>query len=298
MSTPATIQKRQQLLDFIDQYLKPEPAVHAVVGIGSIAFGTMRPDSDIDAILFMDPLDYYIVPAESKWMPERNTYHSIFSKDPEVHEKSIQLDFQRFDLKQWSAPDFNWSAGQRAAFVESWLAYDRDGRVAQLFAERTAYTAADRMTHLDKALLDLDLQLKWDDPAELWESLGPAVALDRAQSAYEALIAGLFAYNWRWRPWREREMTYVLTLPWLPPNFAERVIPALNAPSTDLAGYCQRFATLSSLCDDLLNQLADEDDYGAEPIDQAFTRSHNQPGYAHNMDEWNAEHAKRQGNSS
>ena len=291
MPTAATIQKRQQLSDFIDQVLKPEPAIRAVVGVGSIAFGTMRPDSDIDAVIFMDPVDHYIVPSESRWVPETNTFHSIFSNDPAVRKTGIQFDFHHFDLKEWSDPSFEWSEGQCAAFVESWLAYDRDGNVAQLIAERTAYTESIRTRHLDKALLDL--QLTWDDPTKLWDHLGPAVAFDRAQAGYDALIRGLFAYNWRWRPWRIREMTYVLTLPWLPPDFATRVMPALNGPSLDLAGYCQRFFALGELRDDLLAQLADETAYGSDPIDQAFTRSHDLPGYAHNMDEWNAEHAKR-----
>jgi hypothetical protein len=291
MPTAATIQKRQQLSDFIDQVLKPEPAIRAVVGVGSIAFGTMRPDSDIDAVIFMDPVDHYIVPSESRWVPETNTFHSIFSNDPAVRKTGIQFDFHHFDLKEWSDPSFEWSEGQCAAFVESWLAYDRDGNVAQLIAERTAYTESIRTRHLDKALLDL--QLTWDDPTKLWDHLGPAVAFDRAQAGYDALIRGLFAYNWCWRPWRIREMTYVLTLPWLPPDFATRVMPALNGPSLDLAGYCQRFSALGELRDDLLAQLADETAYGSDPIDQAFTRSHDLPGYAYNMDEWNAEHAKR-----
>ena len=289
--TAATIQKRRQLCDFIDQYLKPEPAIRAVVGVGSIAFGTMRPDSDIDAVIFMDPVDHYIVPSESKWVPESNTFHSIFSDDPAVHKTGIQFDFHHTDLKEWSDPGFEWSEGQCATFVDSWLAYDRDGSVARLIAERTAYTESIRTRHLDQALADL--QVTWDDPTKLWDHLGPAVAFSRALAGYDALVRALFAYNRRWRPWRTREMAYLLTLPWLPPDFATRVLPALNAPSLDLAGYCQRVSALRELCDDLLAQLADETAYGADPHSRAFTRTHDLPGYAHNMEEWNAEHAKR-----
>ena len=292
MPTTATIHKRQQLDDFVDQFLKPEPAIRAVVGVGSIAFGTMRPDSDIDAVLFMDPVDHYIVPSEFVWIPKANTFHSIF--DPAVPKTRIQFDFFHFDLAEWSDPNFEWPEGQCAAFVDSWRVYDRDGSVARLFAKRTAYTESIRMAHLDKALLDM--QTIRGDPARLWESLGAAVALDRAQSAYDALVRGLFAYNRRWRPWRVREMTHVLTLPWLPPDFATRVISALNAPSMDLKGYCQRFSAIGGLGNDLLAQLAGEPAYGSNPIGQAFTRICNQPGYAHNMDEWNAEHAKRHKN--
>ena len=290
MLTEATIQKRQQLNDFIDRFLKLEPALRAVVGVGSIAFGTMRPDSDIDALLFWDPIDRYVVPAEFVWIPESNTYHSIFA--PDLPETGIQFDFQHFDLQEWSAPDFVWSEGQCAAFVESWLVYNRDGRVAQLFAERTTYTESLRGAHLDQALLDMELI--WDDPTRLWESLGAAVAFDRAQVAYDALTRALFAYNWRWRPWRSREMSYLLTLSWLPADFATRVITALNGPSLDLEGYCQRFLALRGLGDELLAQLADEDGYGTDPIGAAFVRGHDRPGYAHNMDAWNAEHTKRQ----
>lgn len=64
MRSPATIEKRTALLNFVDSVLAPEPAIQAVVGIGSIASGLARPDSDIDAVALFDPLDPYIVPAE------------------------------------------------------------------------------------------------------------------------------------------------------------------------------------------------------------------------------------------
>lgn len=288
--TAATRQKRQKLSDFIDRFLKPEPALQAVVGVGSIAFGTMRPNSDIDAVLFWDPVDYYVVPSEFVWVPETNTYHSIF--EPDVSATGIQFDFHHYDLKTWSDPNFVWSEGQCAGFVDSWLAYDRDGSVAKLFAERTAYTDAIRTKYLDEALLDMQT-IRWDEPTELWERLGDVIAWDRAQSTYDALIGALFAYNWRWRPWRTREMVYVLTLPWLPKDFATRVMPALNGPSLDLEGYCKRFAAIRDLGNDLLAQLTDEPAYGSDPIGQAFTRSYDIPGYAHNMDVWNIEHARR-----
>lgn len=290
MFTPATIRKRQQLNDFIDRFLKPEPALRAVVGVGSIAFGTMRPDSDIDAVLFWDPIDPCVVPSEFVWVPEDNTFHSIF--EPATWQEEIQFDFHHFDLKKWSDPNVAWDDGQRAAFVDSWMVYDRDGSVAKLFEERTAYTESIRMAKLDSALLDM--QMIRDEPTKLWENLGAAVAFDRAQSTYDALIRGLFAYNRRWRPWRLREMTYLLTLPWLPSDFATRVIPALNGPSMNVEGFNQRFSTIRGLGSELLAQLADEAAYGSDPIGEAFIRSHDIPGYAHNMDEWNVEHAKKQ----
>ena len=48
---------------------------------------------------------------------------------------------------------------------------DRDGSVAKLLAARTTYTAADRIAHLDKALLGMDL-LKWERPHRNMGKLG------------------------------------------------------------------------------------------------------------------------------
>jgi hypothetical protein len=88
-------------------------------------------------------------------------------------------------------------------------------------------------------------------------------------------------------------MTHVLRLPWLPPDFATRVLHALNGPSLDVEGYCRRFYARGELGDDLLAQLANEPAYGSDPHRQAFMRYADKPGYAHNMDEWIIEHAKR-----
>src|SRR5512136_401658 len=106
---------------FIERVLVPEPAVQAVIGIGSIACGLARPDSDIDAILFLDLFDWYIVPAEFKWRPADNSYHSIFShvSGPEEY---IQMDFDRFDLTLWADPSFEWPEERCAELLEGWLA--------------------------------------------------------------------------------------------------------------------------------------------------------------------------------
>lgn len=102
--TPATEQKRHDLLYAIECLLAPEPAVQGVVGVGSIATGHARPGSDIDALVFMDPLDPYIVPAESIWCPWNDTFHSIFDEDARVQNEGIQLDFKLCNLRQWHDP--------------------------------------------------------------------------------------------------------------------------------------------------------------------------------------------------
>lgn len=291
--TLASHQKRQDLSNFIEQILKPDPAVQAVIGIGSLATGLARPDSDIDAVIFLEPFSWYVVPAEFIWRPSDRSYHGIFSQEAWVETQGIQFDFTRFDLAQWSSPDYEWPEGRRAELAEGWIAFDRTGAVASLVAERTAYTEEMRILRLDETIIWLDQHLGWNSPKARWDSLGPAIAHDRLQAAYDYLAQGLFAYNRRWRPWRNREMSYLLQLPWLPGQFADRVLTAVNAPSLDYTGYLTRFETLHDLFQKLLAQLIADGDYAEDAVSQAFIRSAEEPGRDWNMAEWNREHLKR-----
>jgi hypothetical protein len=291
--TPATEVKRNELLTFIERELKPVTAVQAVIGIGSIATGRMRPDSDIDAVVFFDPFDYYIVPAEFIWRPSDGTFHSIFSHDPEVQEGGIQLDLLRLDWRTWANTAFSWPEGRRAELAGGWLAYDRHGKAEPLIAERTAYLETVRLDRLDEAITWLDQHLGEDGPQRRWQSLDPAIAHDRLQAAYHYLVHALFAFNRRWQPWRNRQMEALLDLPWLPDQFSDRVLVAANAPSLQEEGYLARVDTLRSLFAELLARLTEVGDYSNAPVDQAFTRQHDEPGYAWTMDEWNMERLRR-----
>ena len=139
----------------------------------------------------------------------------------------------------------------------------------------------------------LDQHLADDKPQSRWDSLGPVIAQDRLQAAYEYLVQALFAYNRRWRPWRNREMSSLLALPWLPVGFANRVLGASSTLSLDYAGYLSRVDSLCGLFQDLTNRLVTDGEYGDDVIGEAFTRSYNEPGRAWNMDEWNRKHAER-----
>jgi hypothetical protein len=298
MTTPATLQKRQILQNFIEIELAPEPAVQAVIGIGSIASGLARDDSDIDAIVFLDPFDAYIIPAEFVWRPADRSFHSIFIQAPEP-EKMLQFDFQRFDLAQWMAPSFEWPEGFCSELSMGWLAFDRTGIAADLIAKRTAFTDAIRISRLDEAITWLDQHLSEDGPQVRWDSLGPLIAHDRLQAAYGYLVQALFAYNRRWRPWRNREMSALLALPWLPEDFANRVPGALGCEASasigaqDYAGYTKRVEVLRGLFQDLTNRLVTDGLYGDDFISEAFIRGHEEPGRAWNMDAWNKKHKDR-----
>ncbi|MCP4426963.1 MAG: hypothetical protein GY803_20935 [Chloroflexi bacterium] len=280
--TPETKQKRERFQQFIQTVLASETVVKGVVAIGSMATGHMTAVSDIDAVVFLDPFDPYIIPAEAIWRLADNTFHSIFNETVD----GLQVDFARLNWQQWSDPDFEWPEGRRAELSVGWIAYDPSGQVTELINQRAAYDDDLRLARLDEAIVWLDQHLN-SKPELAWEKLGLAIALDRLEAAYNYLAQALFAFNRRWRPWRNREMQTLLQLPWLPDNFAERVLIAANAPSLDHDGYTARTDMLCDLFDELLSQLVANGDYSNTPIDQAFIRSSDEPGRAWNMDEWN-----------
>jgi len=85
----------------------------------------------------------------------------------------------------------------------------------------------------------------------------------------------------------------LLTVPWLPQDFEERVLGALNTPSPDYAGYIARVDNLRSLFRDLTRRLVADGEYGGDAIGEAFVRGHDEPGRGWNMDEWDKKHAER-----
>ena len=136
--TPDTLSKRHDLMRAIAHLLEPHDCVQGVVAVGSVATNTARSDSDIDAIVFMSPLDRYIVPAEALWRPKDDSFHSIFATD--VGEDAIPLDLMLRDFDLWRDSEAPWTDAQKAGLVEAWIAFDRHGDVATMIQEKTTYT--------------------------------------------------------------------------------------------------------------------------------------------------------------
>ncbi len=293
MISPATDLKRRQLVEYVDRHLRRYDAVRAVIGIGSIGAGTAHVDSDIDVAVFLEPNDPYVVPAEAIWCPDPDTFHSIFTEDPEILRTGIQFDVQRYDLRLWRAIEHDWPEAVRAELSAGWIAFDRDGEVSRLISVRTAYDDSHRLAQLDEAITWLDQHLQEGNLDRRWTTLGPAGAHDRLQAAYGYLVQGLFAANRRWRIYRNREMTALLGLPWLPPRFESAVLNAAVAAGHSKDAYLARAAALRELFSQLLTHLQVEGTYGADPISEAFIRSHDEPGRAWNLDQWIRENRKR-----
>lgn len=285
----ATIEKRAQLATFIERVVRPIACIQALVGIGSLASGRARPDSDIDLIAFLEPFDLYALPAEAIWLAEDGSFHSIFSDGLDA----MQVDIARLDLARWRDEGFVWPEGRKAELAHGWVAFDRAGKVAQLMAERTHYPDSLRMSRLDEAITWLDQHLSEDGPAIRWQSLGPALAHDRLNAAYGYLVQALFALNRQWQPWRNRELDALLGLTWLPQHLDERILMALTAAGHNRQAYDARVTALISLMSDVLARAQEEGIYSADPIGEAFIRSHEEPGRTWNMAAWKREHGLR-----
>lgn len=290
----ATEKKRAELATFIQRMAVAEPSIQGAVAVGSVATGLARPDSDIDAVVFMDPFDLYAIPAEFKWRPDQGTFHGIFTHV----EDAIQFDFKRLDLAEWSKPSHVWPGPMCAELSEGWLAYDRAGQTRPLIDKRTAYTDDVRQSRLDEAVLWLDQLLGASKAERTWATLGPAMAHDRLHAAYDYVIQALFAYHRRWRPWRSRELAYMFKLPWLPERLKEQILSAGNALSVTQEGYGQRLAILRRFFAELVEQCQQDGMYGADAAGEAFIRQCGEPGRDWNMEEWNRLHQQRTANAS
>jgi hypothetical protein len=284
-----TQQKKAEVQRFIQQEVLPEPSVRGIVVIGSVAKGIAQADSDIDAVVFLEPVDLFALPAEFKWRPEDGSFHGIFSDVKD----SVQFDFHRVDLHEWRKPTYVWPESICAELSEGWLAFDRDGTIQELIAERTIYREETFREGLDDAVVNLDGLLNDAATQRTWEFLGVNIAHDRLNSAYEFLVQALFAYNRCWRTLRSRELTDLVKLPWLPGKFQEQWLPAANALSATQDGYRQRVALLRQFFDELVAKCQLEGLYGPNPVNEAFIRSHDEPGRDWNMKAWNQRHRER-----
>jgi hypothetical protein len=293
MNTAAK-RKRIELSTFIQREVITEPSVQGLVAIGSVATGMARADSDIDAVVFLEPFDLYAIPAEFQWQPDQCTFHGISG---EV-ENAIQFDFKRLDLMKWSMPTHVWPEPICAELGEGWLAFDRNDQIYQLVAERTKFSDEIRQLRLDEAFVQLDQLLNVSKSERTWATLGSSMAHVRLHSAYDYLIQAIFAYNRRWRTWRSRELSYLIKLPWLPERFEEQVLLATNALSVTQDGYQQRLTILRHFFDELVVKCQQDRLYGLNVVDEAFIRQNDEPGRDWNMEEWIRSHRQRRNTHS
>jgi hypothetical protein len=151
MKTSPSQYKLRQLELFVSRICEPEECIQAVMAIGSVAAGRAGPESDIDAIIFMDPLDLYAVPAESVWSPDDGSFHGIFSPEAR-HSDSVQLDLLRLDLGLWQATGYEWPEPRLAELASGKVVFDRHGAVGALIQKRSHYAEKTQRQKLYEAV--------------------------------------------------------------------------------------------------------------------------------------------------
>jgi len=279
MTTPATERKRQQMQTLVERVLAPADATQAVLVIGSVANGLARPDSDIDAIVWFEPYDPYIVPAEFIWRPSDGSYRSIFADEAD-RDEDAQFDLHRLDRAVWARPGHVWPEGLLSELSSAWWAYCRAPEVAAWLQARIAYPDTLRRSRLDEALPFLDQHLAGDGPRRCWETLGPLVAHNRLLAALDRLVLALHVYHSRWLPWRGREIEHLLRLPWLPEGIEALLGVAQSPPGQGWDAYAARLAALREIFDALCQRLVSAGEYGEDIVSEAFVRGHDEPGRA------------------
>lgn len=284
----AAAEKRRALKGFIERHVIHREVIRAIVVYGSVANGAAVAESDVDAIVFMDPVDPYLLPAEAIWNPHDDSFRSIFSS--ETRPDDLQLDFKRVSWGEWASPSFTCPDVVRAHLDTTWVAYCRDGYDPVTVIERITTMTDDQQLHLiDEALLAVDGVP--EDPSEAWER-DPLEAVDGLAVQWDALLRCIYAINKVWFPYRGRAVRNLRSLPWYAGLRGELLIGCVGG-ATDRSGYEARAGALLQVRESVLTRLTTDPRYDDDPIFAAFLRQHDEPGRAWNMAEWNERHALR-----
>lgn len=287
--SPATRAKRTALQTFIDRHVVGRDEVKAIVVYGSVANGAAVADSDVDAIVFMDPLDHYLLPAEAIWNPQDDSFRSIFGSA--LGHDELQLDLMRVDWRAWADPGFHCPDDVRARLSVVWVAFERDGYDAASIIRRvTTMTDDQQQALLDEGLLAIDGLP--EDAEDAWNR-DPVEALDALNAHWEALLRCVYAINRTWFPYRARALRNVPSLTW-DGGLSGDLLRTCAGGALDHTGYRTRWNALAEVTQRILEHVSSDPRYGDDPIFAAFLRQHDEPGRAWNMAEWNERHSSRQ----
>lgn len=286
MTAEAQIELMRQ---FVHRRLEPWPEFVAALIVGSVAHGEGRPDSDVDCVLVFDALNEAIVPAEFVWVPDTDTYHTIFEVDA-VEAGGLQIDAKRVALDDFLHRE--WPESFKHELADAIILFDRHGVVGKILEKRVSYPESLRLSRLQDHLgwaqyyVDEWRLLGWIERG------GIEGAHDQLTAAFEELLQLLHVYNGKWMPWRYRWMISARNLPWLPEDYPQKSVEITSRISPTRESVLNRRTEIVSLMDDILDQLQSEK-LVADSRD-AFISAHRGLGYAHNFNAWREAHQKLQ----
>ena len=266
---------------FVHRKLEIWPEFLAAFIVGSVAHNEARADSDVDCVLVFDRLDEAIVPAEFVWVPATDSYHTIFEVETS-DVGGVQIDAKRIVLDDFQSAE--WSEGFKHELAHAIVLYDRHESVETILKQRVAYPEFLRNARIRDHLSWTNYYLEewrlfsWIDRG------GIEGAHDQLTVAFEELIQLLHAYNREWLPWRYRWMSATRQLPWLPNDYATRVVVITSEVSGTKESVLERRDEIISLLEDTQEKL--ESEGLLADSDDAFIAAHPGLGFAHNFDDW------------
>ena len=279
---------------YVDAELRAWPQVKGVVVVGSVAQGTCRPDSDIDAYVFFHPtVDEAVMPAESIYAFSTRQYHDIFVDEAAVAPDGdfIPLDVKRVGMSvlgnQSTLPE-----GERAQLAGGLLIWDREGDLATRLADFVTYPEDLRRRRLLEHLSWADYLLAEPRAVKWIDRCGQLAAHDQLTTAAEHLIQALFAYNRHWEPHRNLWLEEVSQLEWQPEGLQSALEEGLVMGALTREDLRRRLGKLLPISEAITGQLAQDGFLPAEdPSFWIFRETHGQLGYSYNMTEWRKAHA-------
>jgi hypothetical protein len=287
----------QTKLDLVQRYVDTElsrwPQVQGIAVVGSVAQGTCRADSDVDAYVFFHPaVEEAVVPAESYYVFSTGEYHHIFAdlKSLGVDGPYLHLDAKRVALSALEVDDALFE-GERAQLAAAILAWNRDGRLASQLSDYVHYPEGLRRSRLLSHLGWADYLLAEHQIDKWVRRHGLLAAHHQVGTATDHLIRAIFAYNRRWEAFRSLWVEELSRLPWRPeplPSILEQTLVARVMSAQDID---RRAAAARALYAAMAEQLAKDGFMPEEdPGSWLFRQTHPGLGYAHNMAEWQQAH--------
>lgn len=278
----------------VERHLEPFPGFVGAVLVGSRVHDEHRETSDVDCLLIFEEVDVAdrvagerIIPGEFVWVPDDDSFHSIFEIDAAAA-GGVQVDAigRRLSWREFSTGE--WKEGLKHDLAKRRVVFERGHDVTAVIAERTAYDEDVRSQRLAETTSWADYHLTpWR--LEGWIDRGGIIgAHDQLDAAFEELVKSLHAYNRAWLPWRYRLLMSALKLAWLPDGFRE-AIETLRTPNTADAIEVRR-AVLSGLLDGLMGRL--ERDGLVSDLRQRQATPFAGLGFASSMDAWRTAHAE------
>lgn len=270
----------------VERHLEPVPGFVGAVLVGSRVHDEHREASDVDCVLIFEEVDERIIPGEFVWVPEDDSFHSIFEVDA-ADVGGVQVDAigRRLSWREFSTGD--WEEGLKHDLAKRRVVFERGHDVTAVIADRTTYDEDLRLQRLAETTSWAGYHITpWR--LERWIERGGVIgAHDQLDAAFEEFVRGLHAYNRVWLPWRYRLLTSTLKLAWLPDGFRE-AIETLRTPNTVEAIEVRR-AILVGLLDGLMTRL--EGDGLMTDLRQLQAAPFAGLGFASSMDAWHTAHA-------